>query len=535
MVYDMRPFIVLGFISLLIFPSGFEGKRYPRTLNATASEAARPYFDQGLLLLHNFEYVDAAEQFVLAQQKDPGFVLSYWGEAMTYDHPVWRNGNLDKSRAALEKIGATDAERSDRAKTALEKDLMAGAGILFGEGSKIDRERAYAEHMAELYVKYPANRDVAAFYALSLLATKDDWTQWEDNNVQAAEVAHSILEADPDHPGALHYLIHADDHPLYASRGLAAADRYAKVASYAGHALHMPSHIYLALGMWDEVVNSNEVSWQAGVDRKQKKALNNDALNYHAHWWLAYGYLQQGRFGRTKELIDNQVSFVNELPSGVAYFHLLQMKGPYLFNTDDWKGGVANIHIDERKLDDGDWYTHNFLEGYHLFKRGKSAELANLIKTIDARMIKSRQLQNASQDVAVCGLPESRPEEVKAARRYMSELKGLHAWLERDPVAAESHLKESLPPKGSVVIGPPKFLISPHEIYGHFLMEHDRPREALQQFEKALAASPNRYIGLKGKLAAARMLKDTDLERSTLEQLDRNLKSADQAARKDIW
>lgn len=531
----MRPYIVLAFTSLLVFPSGFEDTRYPETLDATASEAARPYFDQGLLLLHNFEYVDAAEQFLLAQQKDPGFVLSYWGEAMTYDHPVWRNGNLEKSRAALEKIGATDAERSARAKTPLEKDLMAGAGILFGEGAKVDRERAYADHMAELYAKYPDNRDVAAFYALSVLATKEDWTQWEDNNVEAAAIAQGILEVDPDHPGALHYLIHADDHPLYASRGLDAADRYAKVASYAGHALHMPSHIYLALGMWDEVVNSNEVSWQAGVDRKEKKELNNDALNYHAHWWLAYGYLQQGRFVRTKELIDNQIGYVSELPSGIAYFHLLQMKGHYLFNTNDWNGGVANVHIDESKLAARDWYTHNFLKGYLFFKLGKSDELAKLIKTFDARLTKARQLENASQDVADCGLPESKPMELKSAERYMSELKGLHGWLERDPVTAEGHFKESLPPEGSIVIGPPTFLISPHEIYGHFLLEHDRPREALQQFEKALAASPNRYVGLKGKLAAARKLKDTDLERRTLEELERNLKSADQAARKDIW
>ena len=203
---NMRPYIVLAFLSLLIFPSGFENTKYPRTLDAIASEAARPYFERGLLLLHNFEYVDAAEQFVLAQQKDPSFVLSYWGEAMTYDHPVWRNGNLRKARAALQKIGATDGERSGKAKTALEKDLMAGAGILFGEGSKVDRERAYAQHMAAMYEKYPENRDVAAFYALSLLATKNDWTQWEENNVQAAEIAQRILEADPDHPGALHYL-----------------------------------------------------------------------------------------------------------------------------------------------------------------------------------------------------------------------------------------------------------------------------------------------------------------------------------------
>lgn len=532
----MRLYIVLAFASLLVIPSGFYSTKYPRTLNATASGTARPYFERGLLLLHNFEYVDAAEQFVLAQQEDPGFILSYWGEAMTYDHPVWRNGDIEKSRAALAKIGATDAERTAMAKTPLEKDLVTGVGILFGDGSKVDRERAYAHHMADLYEKYPDNRDVAAFYALSLLATKDDWTQWEDNNVRAAEIAQRILEVDPDHPGALHYLIHADDHPLYASRGLDAADRYAKVASYAGHALHMPSHIYLALGMWDEVVHSNEVSWQAGVARKQRKELDNDALNYHAHWWLAYGYLQQGRFGRTRELIDNQVRYVSELPSGAAYFHLLQMKGHYLFNTNDWNGAVANIRIDESKLGAADRRTHNFLKGYRLFKLGKSDELASLIKTVDDELIKFRQLENASQDdVAVCGVMESKPMELKSAGRYLSGLKGLYAWMERDPVEAESHFIESLPAEGSVVIGPPAFLISPYEMYGHFLIEHNRPREALQQFEKALAASPNRYVALKGKLAAARRLKDTNLERGTLEQLQGNLKSADLAARKGIW
>ena len=271
------------------------------------------------------------------------------------------------------------------------------------------------------------------------------------------------------------------------------------------------------------------------MDRKQRKELDNDALNYHAHWWLAYGYLQQGRFGRAKEIIDNQARYVSELPSGVAYFHLLQMKGHYLFNTNEWNGAVADVHIDETKLDNSDWYLHNFLKGYSCFKAGKAEELGKVIKALEARLKKSRQLQNASQDVAVCGLPESGPMEIQTATRYLNELKGLEGWLERDPVTAEGHFKASLPAEGSVVIGPPKFLISPHEIYGQFLLEHDRPAEALQQFKKALAASPNRYLGLKGKLAAARKLNDAALGRNTLEQLQRNLQRADAAAREGVW
>ena len=118
------------------------------------------------------------------------------------------------------------------------------------------------------------------------------------------------------------------------------------------------------------------------------------------------------------------------------------MKGHYLFNTNEWDGAVAEIHIDESKLDSRDWYTNNFLKGYHLFKLGKSDELAGLIKTFDAKLIKSRQVQNASQDVAVCGLPESTPMELKSAERYMSELKGLQGWLERDPVTLLDNIAE---------------------------------------------------------------------------------------------
>ncbi len=522
----MHSSFVAGFILLLTFPCGSDNATYPLSLEGTATKAARPYFEQGLLLLHNFEYVDAAEQFALAQQHDPAFILSYWGEAMTYDHPIWRNGDIERSRAVL-----TKAARNAVARTPLERGLMAGVQTLFGEGSKAERERAYAKHMAGMYERYPDNQDIAAFYALSVLATKDDWTQWEDNNVQAAEIAQHILEENPDHPGALHYLIHADDHPLYANRGLGAADRYAKVASYAGHALHMPSHIYLALGMWDQVVRSNEVAWQAGVDRKERRGLNNDALNYHAHWWLAYGYLQQGRFEKARELIDDQLRYVSELPSSIAYFHLLQMKGHYLFTTNDWNGPVANIPIDASKLDRRDRYIHYFLEGYRAFKANKREQLATLIAELETDLAKSRQLtQEASEGTSICGAGGYTSTDLKAGERYLRELKGLHAWQQSDPATTEAHFKESLPAEGSIVIGPPTFLISPHELYGQFLLENKRPAEALQQFEKALAASPNRYIGLAGKLAVAMALNDAALEHSVREQLQRNLEKSQRSA-----
>jgi len=283
-----------------------------QSLNQTASVEARPHFDKGLLLLHNFEYPDAAEEFILAQQKDPGFVMAYWGEAMTYNHVLWTELEIDKARATLNKLGNTPTEREAKAKTPLEKDFIHGLEILYGKESKPVRDSSYAVHMASLHNKYSGNHDVAAFYALSLLGTLKMQNTWTDKNVEAAAITNAILKDEPNHAGALHYQIHAYDHPHHASSALDAARNYPKAASYSGHAMHMPAHIYLALGMWDEEVKANEISWQASKDRKERKKLNNDVLAYHTHLWLAYGYLQQGRFQQANAAIRDQVKYTQE-------------------------------------------------------------------------------------------------------------------------------------------------------------------------------------------------------------------------------
>lgn len=538
----MNTYFGLILFGLLVLTGGFQSARNSQrpAWPEAASKEATLYFEKGLLLLHNFEYADAAEEFVRAQQKDPDFIMAYWGEAMTYDHPIWRDLDVEKSRAALKKIGQSPAERMAKAKTALERDFMQGVEILFGEGSKPDREKAYSDHMGKLYTKYPDNHDVAAFYALSLLALKNGWSEWEEYNVKAARIVSAILRKAPDHPGALHYLVHADDHPQYAREGLAAADRYAKVASYAGHALHMPSHIYLALGMWNDVVRSNEVSWQAGVDRKQRKGLTNDQLNYHAHLWLSYGYLQQGRFQRAKELIDNQVKYTVALPSAPARYHLMAMKGHYLFQTGSWNSTVAEIPIKTEGLDVGAQYTNSFLEGYKLFKQANAGGLSNHIDEFDKALAKSALRQQASEGMAICGVTrytDAAPtmQEIRLATRYAKELKGLLAWLQKDMVAAEGLFKDALPKEGSVVVGPPVFLISPYELYGDFLLATHRPSEAFQQYAKALAASPNRYIALKGQLQSAKALQDKEIETNVRKQLQQNLKEADAIARDGVW
>ncbi|MCF6223634.1 MAG: hypothetical protein L3J34_07890 [Flavobacteriaceae bacterium] len=154
--------------------------------------------------------------------------------------------------------------------------------------------------MKKLNLKYPDNHEVKAFYALSLLGSVSDGRDDEIYG-KGAKIAQGIIEENPNHPGALHYLIHSYDDPKHANLALDAAYSYAKVAPDASHALHMPSHIFVAMGMWDEVVKSNENSYQASVNRMERKKLDNDARGYHAFHWLEYGYLQQNRFEDAKK------------------------------------------------------------------------------------------------------------------------------------------------------------------------------------------------------------------------------------------
>lgn len=505
----------------------------------TGSADAIPAFQKGLLLLHNFEYDDAAEAFSEAQKTDPGFVMAYWGEAMTYNHPVWRSQDAAKAREALNKLGETAEERTSKVKSALEGDFLKAIEILYGEGSKEDRDRAYSDHLNKMYERYPGNHEVAAFYALSLLGIKEGWNK--DLNLKGAEIAEGILKENPTHPGALHYLIHSDDHPEYARLALAAANEYGGVASYAGHALHMPSHIYLALGMWDDVVRSNEVSWQAGVDRKVNKNLSNNALNYHGHWWLEYGYLQQGRHTLARQLLENQIRYTNELPAPRARVHLLYMKGHYLVETNDWSGEVPGISIETKDLSIVLRSISRLLEGTQAFQKKNRNDLDVVIGSMQKDLESVAQQKLVNNNIAVCGAESyanSIPSEGEFAMATIigMELKGMSSWLKKDMVDAEKWFKEAaaLEDKLGYFFGPPDILKPTHEMLGEFFLVTDRPQEADEQFELALLRAPNRVLSLQGQLQAAKQNKDVKKTEELEKRLTEILKKGDAPARKNV-
>jgi tetratricopeptide (TPR) repeat protein len=246
----------------------------------SGSPAAQPSFVRGVLLLHSFEYDDAIAAFKDAQRIDPAFAMAYWGEAMCYNQTLWYNENLEKARAVLARLAPTRAARQAKAPSPREKGYLDAVERLFGEGAKAARDRAYADRMGELSRQFPDDDEAAAFYALSLLATIPSGQRDTTISLKAGGIAAAILKKNPEHPGAAHYALHAFDDGEHAAMGLEAARIYARIAPASSHARHMPSHVFLPLGMWDEAAASDESAFAASVERVKRLGLTMAQAEY---------------------------------------------------------------------------------------------------------------------------------------------------------------------------------------------------------------------------------------------------------------
>jgi len=499
---------------------------------ATGSAEAVRFFEEGLLLLHSFEFEDAAIAFQSAQDTDSTMAMAYWGEAMTYNHPLWAEQDFDKATAALINLNPSPQTRVELCQTGIEKDFMQAVNILYGEGSKLERDIKYRDFMADMYQKYPESQEAAAFYALSLLGSVPVGRDKEVYE-KGAVIAKGILEENPNHPGALHYLIHSYDDPDNASKAVEAANRYMEVASAAGHALHMPSHIYVATGMWDDVIRANELSYQASVDRMNLKKLDNNARGYHAFHWLLYGYLQKGRVDDAKQIVQQMAQYTKEVPSSRARVHMNYIKGTYLVETEDWESEIAGILIDQTGLNISVTSIDRFVMGMRAAALGNKDELKAQIDEIEKERSKiSIQLEN--KGIAFCtsvSRESQKANQLDVDQAYIMEmeLRSLMADLSGNSSEAESWLKQAveLEKNISYSYGPPSIVKPSFELYGEWLVKNDRAKEAMQQFDYSLVRAPKRVLSLQGKLNAARNLGDTKMESELTLELERILQKSD--------
>src|SRR5437870_2524786 len=331
----------------------------------SGAPVAQPQFIRGVLLLHSFEYRDAAQAFREAQRLDPGFALAYWGEALTYTHPIWNEQDLSAARAALQRLGPTPAARRAKAPTPREQAYLETVEILYGDGSKTKRDTAYSLALERLVASFPADREAQVFYALSLLGLNQG-VRDVPTYLRAAALLEKVFRDNPQHPGAAHLLIHSYDDPIHARLGLAAARAYAKIAPDAAHAQHMTTHIFLALGMWDEVVSQNEIA--SGRD-------SSAWTPHHYTWWLGYGYLEQGRYGEALQHLERMRRNA-DWTTGHGLALLAQMRADYVINTERWDSPSLQWRIDLTHARSRARAEDAFVAGFSALKRGDRAAAA---------------------------------------------------------------------------------------------------------------------------------------------------------------
>ena len=459
----------------------------------SGSAEAQEHFLTGVLLMHNFEYDDAAAAFQRAQEADSSFGLAHWGEALSHYRPVWGREDLAKGRAAL--AGASKAKQL----TERERGYIDAARIVFGEGDKEDRWQRYSDAMEQLYRAHPEDLEAASFYAVSLFGTtgrvRDTRTY-----MRVASIVEDVYLENPDHPGALHYLIHSFDDPVHAPLGLRYARRYAKVASSAPHAQHMPTHIFLALGMWEECVSSNIDSWESSEARVKRLGLGSDDRGYHALWWMQYGYLQMGRFAEARQRLAVIEHDAKASGSRLARGHHAYMRSQYLIDTEQWDLDLMQVNADG--IDARGWGSNALAEGMRAVNTGNT-------KAAERWLARLRDYSAEHADRA-SSLPI-----------VLLELEGL-LLLQKKPKAAVEKLREAAAMEEETAFGyGPPFPAKPaFELLGDALLGLDRPAEAAQAYQSSLDRAPRRTLSLRGLRKAAEAMGDS----ATVARMDAELK-----------
>lgn len=362
-----------------------------------------------------------------------------------------------------------------------------------------DAAVAYSLAMARIVEAYPDDLEAKAFYALSLLGLSEG-VRNVPTYMRGAAVAEQVFVANPNHPGAAHYLIHAFDDPIHAILGLRAARAYSKIAPGAAHAQHMTSHIFVALGMWDDVSAANETA--VGVENAagQRSGLGQDRCGHYNHW-LEYGYLQEGRYREAFRILDECRSQVREDRRARSTFAAMQ--AAYVVDTRDWAGPAARIALDTAGLG-LDAVVADFVTGLSAAERGEGEAAGMSLRAIETRR-RARAAPAQGETDPDYGTADMMERELRAVLLFKSGAAGA-ASEAREEVRRAAAIEEALPQE----YGPPPSAKPPRELLGEMLLELTQPEDARREFERALERTPRRSLALLGLARAASALGDTE-------------------------
>src|SRR6476661_3584599 len=495
----------------------------------------RPEFIRGVALLHSFFYEEARRIFTSVAEQDPNCAMAQWGIAMTWWHPIWTPPTSDEMRAgkaAIEKAMAmkagTDLERGFiTALNAYYNTPDSPTASLVGQSchgpvGAPDRVVAYEKAMRQLSEKYPDDFEAQTFYAFAILAlgyaTPTDTTLAKQ--LQAAALLEKLWKKNPNHPGVTHYLIHSYDYPSLAERGLAAARSYGSIAPWVPHALHMPSHIFTRLGMWEESIAANRSS--ADASRAYAAMRHRDATEaeeLHALDYTVYSYLQEGQDAKAKEIVDFAATVRKtnpELEFSGAYA-LAAIPSRYALERNAWSEAAA-LPIPAVPH----WSSFPFMEALieyaHALGRAHTGDLDGARKAID----RMRQLQNATSDPKFDYFKRQLDQQMEAASAWV-------AYGENKREDAVSILRRAADAEDILGKHPvsPGALVPAREQLGDLLLKLGRPQEARVEFEAALKIYPNRFRGLYGAALSAERSQDWEVARRYYVTLDAQTAQAD--------
>ena len=488
-------------VALLIFLTPFAAPGLPGAADAAAAQPdelgkvsfptsctpeAQPTLERAVALLHSFQYTESEQIFSDAAKQDPQCAMAHWGQAMARYHQLW-----DFPQAGTLQQGLADIQEAQKigAATERERGYIAVAAAFYQDNPKLshaERTGAYSAALAQLHAQSPEDVEASAFYALSLVALADvDHVDDLANRKKAIAILDPLFRQHPDDPGAAHYLIHAADVPELAPQGLEAARHYAKIAPDSSHALHMPSHIFTRLGLWQESIASNIA---ASASAEHAIAGHHAEAHYqtHAMDFLDYAYLQSGQEARAKHVAEDEMR-VPGASEEDKLDHQAIVLARNAIELRHWKEAAALAVPAIRPV----WQdTTYFARAIGAARSGDTAAARSAVGKL-TEVVSAREARSRKEGYEVSAEKASDLREAEAWLAF-AEGKGSAALEEMRAAASREDAK-----------GIENLAVPAREMLADMLLELKKPAEALAAYELALKDSPNRFDALYGAAHAA--------------------------------
>ena len=524
----MKKILLLPVPFLLLTPSFAQQEQNPVDhihglghvhMDTSCSPSVSADFDRALAMLHNFWFARALEAFKKVIQADPQCAMAYWGAAMTYNHPFWDAPTREDESAAWAQV---QKGRQTTKKTPREEMYLDAVAALYkdaGAGSKSERDEAYKNAMKAVYEKYPDD-EVKLFYGLSILGTIKEGTPGFERQAVAAKLFEEVYAKKPEHPGALHYLIHVYDDPEHAVDGLKAARAYAKAAAAVPHAQHMPSHIFTRLGYWEESAAANENAWRTSEEDVKRAGESGEYRDFHSLNYLQYAYLQLGRYRDAKRVTDMIKAEYEALPNKKTALDTPELQARHV-------RGRTIYALPDRVA-----YGYFDMLARYIVETGTWQEVPKIPLVAPSRDFVAMKLQlqaiaadaagakaAANQIVALSNEPGQHPFVKQIITMQAKEAEAIAARASGDIEGAMAMMNEAVAVEDSIyaLSQPPYPIIPVHELYGTVLLEVKRPAEAMKHFTETLKRTPGRPKAIYGIARAAEALgdKQTAMKRYT--------------------